>query len=293
MHQGIIVKAISGFYYVQDGDIVRQCRARGVFKKNGINPLVGDRVKFTPIGGKEGVVEEVLPRKIELVRPPIANIDQAILTFSAKEPDFNKKLLDRMLVQVERVGLPAVIIVTKIDLLEEPSLAEEWLQPYRDMGYQTVSVSTESGEGLEQVRDLLRGKLSTLAGNSGVGKSTLINTLVPGMNLNIGEISQKLGRGRHTTRHSEIFLIGEETYIIDTPGFATLEFTDLEPDRMRECFREVWQIGQDCSYRSCLHETEEGCAVRTAAESGKMSIDRYNHYLEFLAEVKEAKEWRY
>ncbi len=293
MPQGIIIKAISGFYYVQEGDVVRQCRARGVFKKNGINPLVGDRVVFTPIGGKEGVVEEVLPRTIELKRPPIANIDQAVLTFSAKEPDFNSKLLDRMLVQVERVGLSAVIVVTKADLLTDPSVAEVWLHPYREMGYQTVVVSTESGHGLEQARELLQGKLSGLSGNSGVGKSTLLNALVPGLNLNIGEISQKLGRGRHTTRHSEIFRIGEDTYVIDTPGFASLEFTELEPDRLRECFRDIWKIGQDCDYRSCLHETEEGCAVRAAAEEGSMSKDRYEHYLEFLAEVKEAKEWRY
>lgn len=293
MPQGLLIKAISGFYYVQEGDVVRQCRARGVFKKNGITPLVGDRVVFEPIGSKEGVVEEVLPRKNELVRPPVANLDQAVLTFSVKEPDFNSKLLDRMLVQVERIGLPAAIIFTKADLVDDPAIVERWMQPYRDMGYLTAAVSVRSEQGLAEVRDLLQGKLSGLAGNSGVGKSSLLNRLLPDLNLNVGEISQKLGRGRHTTRHSEIYRLFEDTYVIDTPGFSTLEFAELEPERLAECFRDIWDISHDCKYRGCLHESEDGCAVRTAAESGKLNKGRYAHYLEFLAEVKEAKEWRY
>jgi ribosome biogenesis GTPase len=293
MPEGIITKAIAGFYYVQDEDIVRQCRARGVFKKQGLSPLVGDRVIYTPIGGKEGVIEELLPRKNELVRPPIANIDQCVLTFSAKEPDFNPKLLDRMLVQVERVSLPAVIVLTKIDLLQNQEQIRAWLHPYRDMGYQTAAVSAKSGEGIDEMRELLSGKLSALAGNSGVGKSTLLNTLAPGLNLSIGEISQKLGRGRHTTRHSEIFRIFEDTFVIDTPGFAMLEFNDLEPQLLQQCFRDIWEIARDCKYRGCLHEKEDGCAVCTASETGRMSKDRYQHYLELLAEVKEAKERRY
>ena len=293
MPEGMITKAISGFYYVQEGDVVRQCRARGVFKKNGITPLVGDRVVYTESGSREGVVEEVLPRKNQLVRPPIANIDQAVLTFSAKEPDFNTKLLDRMLVHVERVGLPAVIVLTKRDLLADQDQAERWLHPYRDMGYQTVAISSREQEGLETVRDLLRGRLSGLAGNSGVGKSTLLNSLAPDLKLNTAEISQKLGRGRHTTRHSEIFRIFEETYVIDTPGFSTLEFEEYEPEELSQYFRDIWNISKDCKYRGCLHESEDGCAVRRSSEEGKLNDDRYKHYLEFLAEVKEAKERRY
>lgn len=293
MPEGIITKAISGFYYVQSEDVVRRCRARGVFKKQGITPLVGDRVNFTPIGSEEGVVEELFPRRNELVRPPIANIDQCVLTFSSREPDFNSKLLDRMIVQVERESLDAVIVLTKVDLMEDIEQAEAWLHPYREMGYLTAVVSTRTGRGVEEVRSLLRGKLSALAGNSGVGKSTLLNTLVPGLNLTIGEISQKLGRGRHTTRHSEIFRIFEETYVIDTPGFATLEFAGMEPQILQQCFRDVWELSQACKYRGCLHEREDGCAVREAVQAGRMNGDRYQHYLEFLAEVKEAKERRY
>ncbi|HEU4963082.1 MAG TPA: ribosome small subunit-dependent GTPase A [Bacilli bacterium] len=293
MPEGIITKAIAGFYYVQDEDIVRQCRARGVFKKHGINPLVGDRVVFSPIGGREGVVEEVLPRKNELVRPPIANIDQSVLTFSAVEPDFNPKLLDRMLVQTERVDLEAVIIITKIDKLPDRSVLDKWMQPYLEMGYTVLPVASKSGEGLEAVRDTLAGKLSGLAGNSGVGKSTLLNALVPGLNLNVGEISQKLGRGKHTTRHSEIYRLYEETFVIDTPGFATLEFTDMEPEVLAVCFRDIWQKSHDCKYRGCLHTTEDGCAVRPAAEAGEISPRRYANYREFLEELKEAKERRY
>lgn len=293
MPEGLITKAIAGFYYVQDGDVVRQCRARGVFKKQGINPLVGDRVVYTAIGGQEGVVEELLPRKNELVRPPLANIDQCVLTFSVKEPDFNPKLLDRMLVQVERESLPAVIVLTKVDLLADKEQADRFLHPYRDMGYQAEWVSTKSGEGVEQVRALLAGKLSGLSGNSGVGKSTLLNTLSPGLNLSIGEISQKLGRGKHTTRHSEIFRIFEDTFVIDTPGFATLEFAGMEPPILAQCFRDIWDLSHDCKYRGCLHQGEDGCAVRAGAEAGKMSPARYAHYLEFLGDLKEAKERRY
>lgn len=293
MPEGIIVKAISGFYYVQDGEIVRQCRARGVFKKREISPLVGDRVRFEPIGGREGVVEEVLPRRNELVRPPVANLDQAVLTFSAAEPDFNPKLLDRMLVHVERIDLPAVIVLTKIDLLADPSKIAAWLAPYRAMGYRTAAVSTVTGDGLDEVRAHLDHKLSGLAGNSGVGKSSLLNQIVPALNLNVGEISQKLGRGRHTTRHSEIFRLYDDTFVIDTPGFSTLEFEGMEPEHLSPCFVDIWEAGRDCKYRGCLHETEDGCAVRPAVETGALDKGRYAHYLEFLGELKEAKEWRY
>lgn len=292
MPEGIIIKAISGFYYVQEGDTVSQCRARGILRKNGVTPLVGDRVIYEP-SGSDGVVDAVLPRKNELVRPPVANLDQAVLTFSAQEPGFNPKLLDRMLVHVELESLPAVIVLTKVDLLENPADADAWLQPYRDMGYETVAVSSRLGTGLERVRELLSGKLSGLAGNSGVGKSTLLNALVPGLNLNVAEISQKLGRGKHTTRHSEIFRVFEDTYVIDTPGFSTLEFDNMEPDRLSQYFRDIWELGMQCKYRGCLHATEDGCAVRPAAEEGRLSPDRYRHYLDFLAEVKETKEYRY
>jgi len=293
MQEGIITKAISGFYYVQDGEIVRQCRARGVFKKRDITPLVGDRVKFTPIGGKEGVVEEILPRTRELIRPPIANIDQAVLTFSAIEPGFNSKLLDRMIVHVEKEGIPPVLVITKIDLLADERVVDDWLRPYREMGYGAVTLSSKDGRGIEGVRGLLAGKLSGLAGNSGVGKSSLLNALVPDLNLNVGEISQRLGRGKHTTRHSEIFRLFEDTYVIDTPGFATLEFGVMEPSDLSQYFRDIWDVSHDCKYRGCLHDTEDGCAVRPASEAGRIHKDRYAHYLEFLAELKEAKEWRY
>lgn len=293
MPEGIIVKALSGFYYVEDGQKVYMCRARGVFKKKGINPLVGDQVSYTPIGSKEGVLEEIKPRQVELVRPPIANVDQALMVFSVKEPDLNLWLLDRIIVHMERAGLPGAIVLSKIDLLVTPLEYKHSVDVYQQMNYPVFTVSSRTGKGIDHVRRYLDGKLSVVTGQSGVGKSTLLNTLSPDLNLKSGEISQKLGRGRHTTRHVELIRMADRTYVADTPGFSQLDFGLMEPKELSHCFREIRERASQCLYRGCLHEKEEGCAVYSAVQEGKIAHWRYEHYLEFLAELKDNKERRF
>ncbi|WP_018132911.1 ribosome small subunit-dependent GTPase A [Effusibacillus pohliae] len=293
MPEGMIVKALAGFYYVLVGDRLYQCRARGIFKKRGVSPLVGDRVLFTPVGGQEGVVEEILPRSVELVRPPIANVDRAVLVFSVKEPDLNRRLLDRMLVLIEKAGIEPVLVLTKIDLLEQPDLLDAEIAPYSAIGYPVYRVSAKQGVGLEEVRSLFVGKISVLAGQSGVGKSSLLNALYPSLNLKMGEVSHKLGRGRHTTRHVELIPVDSSSFIADTPGFSQLDFGELEPAELDQYFREIACLSQDCYYRECEHESEHDCAVRKALAEGKLDEIRYRHYLEFLWEVRKTKEGRY
>jgi ribosome biogenesis GTPase len=293
MQEGVIVKALSGFYYVEDGQTVRMCRARGVFKKKGITPLVGDHVTFSPIGSREGIIEDVHARRVELMRPPIANVDQALLVFSVKEPELNLWLLDRILVHTERAGLPGVIVLTKVDLLADRETFGPCAAAYERLGYPVVWVSSRTGEGIEEVRAHIQGKISVVTGQSGVGKSTLLNALSPELQLKSAEISHKLGRGRHTTRHVELLRIANQTYVADTPGFSQLEFGEMEPEELADCFRDIRQLRPQCQYRGCLHEAEEGCAVRPAVEEGRMAAWRYENYLEFLAELKDNKERRF
>ncbi|MFC4766063.1 ribosome small subunit-dependent GTPase A [Effusibacillus consociatus] len=293
MPEGMIVKALAGFYYVLAEDRLYQCRARGIFKKRGIAPLVGDRVIFTPVGGQEGVVEEVLARSVELVRPPIANVDQAVLVFSVREPVFNRRLLDRMLVLIEKAGIEAALVLTKIDLLDTLEKIDNEIRPYREIGYPVYRVSSKQGTGLEEVRSLINGKISVLAGQSGVGKSSLLNALYPSLDLKMGEVSQKLGRGRHTTRHVELIAVDSNSFIADTPGFSQLDFGHMEPEELDSYFREISQLSKDCYYRECQHETEHDCAVLKARQEGVLDELRYQHYLEFLHEVRDSKEGRY
>lgn len=293
MPKGMIIKALAGFYYVKTEDGLLQCKARGIFKKRGVSPLVGDQVVVSLVGNQEGVVEEILPRRVELIRPPIANVDQAILVFSVKEPDLNRRLLDRMLVFIEKAKLPAVIILSKVDLLDNTDSFIEHLKPYADMGYPICFVSVKDGSGLETVRSLLNGKMSVLSGQSGVGKSSLLNALFPSLDLKMGEVSQKLGRGRHTTRHVELLPVDENSFIADTPGFSQLDFGEMEPAELDLYFRDMADLSADCYYRGCLHHREHDCAVQEAVAVGKLDRTRYENYLGFLREVREAKEGRY
>ncbi|MED4726707.1 ribosome small subunit-dependent GTPase A [Aneurinibacillus migulanus] len=288
MPQGRIVKALAGYYYVQDGDTLWQCRARGVFRKKGITPLVGDEVTFET-NGTEGTVTEVSARTSELVRPPIANIDQAILVFSLAEPVFNPQLLDKFLVHTEAAGVDAVICLTKADLLAEPEEVERILKRCKAIGYPVIVTSSKGKHGIEDIRAYLTGHLSVFAGQSGVGKSSLLNALFSELQLETAPISQKLGRGKHTTRHVELIHLPEGGWVADTPGFSSLDFQSIEANELALYFKEMRAMLGECKFRGCLHVNEPGCSVRAAVEAGKIQSARYKHYLDFLQEIKDRK----
>lgn len=298
--KGTIVKALSGYYYVRAKDGLPnsetvQCRARGVFKKKGLSPLVGDNVLYSLTENGEGTVEELLPRSSELIRPPVANIDLAILVFSVTEPALNLQLLDKFLVHIEHAGIPAVLCLSKQDL-ENDGLETEEAQAaaasvnriYRPLGYEVYGTSSRRGEGIEPLQERLKGHLAVFAGQSGVGKSSLLNAIVPGLQLETNEISNRLGRGKHTTRHVELIEIGGGL-VADTPGFSQLDFTELGIEDLGYCFVEMRELSPHCKFRGCTHVHEPGCAVLEAIAKGEIEQSRHDHYVLFLAEMKEKK----
>ncbi len=304
MPEGLIVKALSGYYYVkpdtESGDYALsetgtiQCRARGIFKKKGISPLVGDGVIYSLTENGEGTVDEILPRRTELIRPPVANIRQAVLLFSVKEPDLSLILLDKFLVHIEHAGLEPLICFTKMDLIDPQDTATrnevgQAKQLYERIGYQVILTSAENELGTDQIREELNGKISMFAGQSGVGKSSLLNKVIPGSDLNTSEISMRLGRGRHTTRHVELIELQGGGYVADTPGFSQLNFTQLGVDDLGSCFREFNEYADGCKFRGCTHLHEPGCKVIEALETGEIADTRYKHYQQFYQEMKDEK----
>jgi len=290
MPEGKIVKALSGFYYVLSEGSVTQCRGRGNFRINKITPLVGDYVEFQAENKTDGYILKVNDRKNELVRPPIANVDQAILVFSASEPDFSPALLDRFLVLVESKEIEPLICVTKMDLLtsEQTNKIERYVKDYRSFGYEVLMTSSKTEHGVEELTPYLRDKISVFAGQSGVGKSSLLNALKPELELKTAMISSHLGRGKHTTRHVELIDI-EDGLVADTPGFSSLEFSELEIEELPQCFPEMVEVSEDCKFRGCLHINEPKCAVKAAVEAGEIPNYRYDHYLTFHKEIKDRK----
>ncbi|WP_309121348.1 ribosome small subunit-dependent GTPase A [Paenibacillus sp.] len=299
MQDGLIVKALSGFYYVQpdDGGDVVACRARGLFKKQGVSPLVGDRVRFEAKvdGSGEGTVVELKPRSTELVRPPIANVDTALIVFAVTRPDINRSLLDKFLALSELAGLRSILCFTKADLLEKPEAADlqaeiaELRATYERIGYPVYLTSSRGGEGIAGLLGELEGRITVIAGQSGVGKSSLLNRLAPGLLLATNEISEKLGRGKHTTRHVELFRVGERGMLADTPGFSSLEFPEMEPEALTEAFPEFAELSNGCKFRGCLHLKEPGCRVLEAVASGEADKQRYEHYAAFAVEIRDRK----
>ncbi|MDG0793404.1 ribosome small subunit-dependent GTPase A [Cohnella ginsengisoli] len=293
---GIIVKALSGYYYVRDDerDATLQCRARGIFKKRGESPLVGDRVVYEETENGEGAVNGILPRSSALIRPPVANADQAVLVFSVIRPELNLQLLDKFLVHIEHAGMDALIVLTKLDAAERSEDAgrigrdiDDAVALYEGIGYRVLAVSARQGTGLEELRGLLAGHVNVFAGQSGVGKSSLLNALVPGLTMETNEISEKLGRGKHTTRHVELVELPGGGFVADTPGFSQLDFQELGIDEIGSCFREFRELAQGCKFRGCTHVHEPGCAVLAELESGGIAESRYRHYKEFMNEWKE------
>ncbi|MEI7027209.1 ribosome small subunit-dependent GTPase A [Paenibacillus sp. y28] len=297
MPQGLIVKALSGYYYVQpegeEADTLVQCRARGIFKKKNMTPLVGDRVFYEPTENGEGTVTELMPRSSELIRPPVSNVEQAILVFSLTEPELNFQLLDKFLVHIENAGLSSVICLTKADFAEDnerlKELADKVQEIYGRIGYEVVMTSSRKGTGTERAAELLAGRISVFSGQSGVGKSSLLNRLLPGLSLETAEISMKLGRGRHTTRHVELIALPGGGYVADTPGFSQLDFLQMETEDLGRCFKEMARISSNCRFRGCTHEQEPGCAVKEALAEGEIAPSRYEHYISFLQEMKDKK----
>jgi len=287
------VKAISGFYYVfTDEKKVRCCRARGVFKKRGISPVVGDQVQVEPIGSQEGIVAVVLERKNQLVRPTIANVDQVLLVFSLVDPPLSLFALDKMIVASEREGVTVAIAFTKWDLpgaADTFSLAKEIYGP---MGYAVVPLSLREGVGEASLRALFSQRVTVMAGQSGVGKSTILRALSPESGALTGAIGERSHRGKHTTTHVELFTLADG-FVADTPGFSQIDLTDMELAQLSLHFRDFVAYASQCAFRGCLHDIEQGCAVREAVETGHIVLTRYTHYLQLLEELKEAKARRY
>ena len=271
---------------------VYQCKAKGVFRNRGVKPLVGDDVEFSILDEKdqEGNIDAILPRKNELIRPAAANVDQAMVVFALSHPAPNFNLLDRFLVMMERQNMPVILCFNKADQ-EQGQDGWDFMGSYRKAGYQVLSISALEKDGVEEVRRLLAGKTTVLAGPSGVGKSTLTNALYPQAEMETGEISKKIQRGRHTTRHSELFWIGEDTYMMDTPGFSSLYVEDLEPEELKNYFPEFAPFEDQCRFLGCVHVGERECGVKEAVEAGKIAGSRYDNYLLMYQELKKKRRY--
>lgn len=292
MPKGQIRKALSGFYYVLDEDGKRyiQCRGRGVFRNRQISPLVGDFVDYKADNDLEGTILHVYERKNELVRPPIANIDQAILVFSAKQPDFHPLLLDRFLTAIESHSIKPVICLTKMDLVNEDEKHKimEYIADYEKIGYEVIPTYINDPNLQQRLMPVLEGKTSVLAGQSGVGKSTILNTILPSLELKTDDISKALNRGKHTTRHVELIEVNSGL-LADTPGFSSFDFDTMEKEELSGCFPEMAERSNDCKFRECLHLNEPKCAIKAAVDSEEIPAYRYKHYLKFLEEIMSRK----
>ena len=293
MIRGRIQKALSGFYYVDTGGGggLLTCRARGKFRKTGESPLVGDWVEVRELGTGDGFVEAILPRKNAFERPAVANIDQMVVIASGAIPRTEPYLIDRVTAIAALKECGVVILLNKCDL--DP--ARELYEIYRSAGFPTLRVSAKTGEGIEALRELTSGRLSAFTGNSGVGKSSILNALDPTFHLKVGEVSQALGRGRHTTRHVELFHLADGAEIVDTPGFSSFETAELNLEwkrRLPESFLEFRPYLPECRFVGCSHTREKGCAVLEAVRAGKIPKSRHESYLRLYEELKPLQEWQ-
>ena len=280
--QGIIIKSLAGFYYVEADGQVYQTRARGNFRKKGKTPYVGDWVDFSAEENSEGYILSIHERKNSLVRPPIVNIDQAVVIMSAKEPDFNANLLDRFLVLLEQKTIDPIIYISKLDLLDDRTQLDAFKAIYEKIGYPFLYTMEELLPHLEQ-------KITVFMGQTGVGKSTLLNKIAPELALETGQISDSLGRGRHTTRAVSFYNVYGGK-IADTPGFSSLDYEVKESELLNDCFPELAEVSQECKFRTCTHTHEPACAVKMALESGQVAQSRYDNYLQFLSEIEKTRE---
>ena len=291
--QGKIIKGIAGFYYVHVVESgVYECKAKGIFRKDKKKPLVGDEVEIEVLSDteKEGSIIEILPRKNELVRPAVANIDQALVVFAVTEPSPHFHLLDRFLVMMDYKGIPAVLCFNKKDIAQDTQVAE-LKEVYEACGYPVLFTSAKKEENMDRLKAFLKGKTTAVAGPSGVGKSSLINLMQSDVKMETGRISQKIARGKHTTRHSELIVIEEGSYIMDTPGFSSLYINELEKEELKYYFKEFAQYEGTCKFHGCDHIHEPDCAVKAAVEEGKIHKIRYKDYTEIYQELKEKRRY--
>lgn len=286
MFQGIVVKAYNGFYYVKNTSKITMCTLRGRIKKERFSLLVGDRVVYTIIGQDKGVIEEILPRRSILARPMVANVDQVIITFAAANPGMKVELLDRFLVLAELAQLKIYLCINKTELVDRENL-QPVIELYESIGYDVIALSAKTEMGITNLRQILYDQISVFAGPSGVGKSTILNLIEPGFQLETGEVSEKIGRGKHTTRFAQLLPLTGGGYVVDTPGFSFTEFSNLKENELTYCFREIALRAAQCKFTSCLHVKEPQCAVKEAVLSGKIAQSRYDSYLAILEELKE------
>ncbi len=291
---GKIVKGIAGFYYVNTPLGLIECKAKGAFRNEGIKPLVGDNVEIEIIKGdvekKEGNIVRILPRKNSLIRPASANIDQAMIIFAIVKPDPNYNLLDRFLISMQQQNIPTVVCFNKKDIASEKEI-EELKNSYEGCGCKTLFVSGTLEEGLDEIKEALKNKTTVVAGPSGVGKSTIVNALYPEAGMLTGEISRKIERGKHTTRHAELFTLDPETYIMDTAGFTSLYVTDVEPEELWTYYPEFEEYEANCRFGGCAHISEPVCGVKDAVSEGRISAIRYDNYKQIYKELKDKKKW--
>ena len=286
---GRILRSISGFYDVQTPVELISCRARGILRKDGNTPLTGDMVEITVEKGK-GMVERILPRRNSFVRPAVANVDALVVFAANVDPVTEPFLIDRVAAIAGDQEVPVILCVNKCDL--DPAV--DLVRIYRNAGFPMIAASAETGEGVEELWKLIQGKLTAFTGNSGVGKSSMLNRLCPQLQLPTGEVSDKLGRGRHTTRHVELYRLGEDTYVADTPGFSSFDTDQMEiilKENLQYAFPDFGEYVGCCQFHDCSHRREPGCAVRAALEAGKIEKTRYESYLRLYEKASQIKLW--
>jgi ribosome biogenesis GTPase len=286
---GIVIKAYNSYYYVQTADKTHMCTLRGRFKKDRFSLLVADAVAYTVTGADKGVIEEILPRHSMLKRPMVANVDQVILTFAAANPNINPALVDRFLVLAELSSLKIVLCINKTDLADSEEIARI-ATLYRHIGYPVILLSAKNGTGISELRSILDTQISVFAGPSGVGKSTILNSIEPGLALVTGAVSEKIGRGKHTTRFAQLLSLTGGGFVVDTPGFSFTEFNDIEESMLMHCFTEFAEYIPQCKFNTCLHYKEPKCAVKNAVLDKKICQARYDSYVEILTEIKANKK---
>lgn len=284
---GTIIKGIGGFYYIKTSTDVIECKARGKFRHNELTPLVGDKVEIE-VNNNKGVIEKIYERSSELIRPNVANVTQAYVVFSIKHPDLNFDLLNKFLVMCERKNLKIMIGINKSDLANEEEI-KEVEEFFRQSGYKYIFIQAKSGIGLEELIDNLKDNVTVLCGPSGAGKSTLINKFVGMNHMETGEVSDKIRRGKHTTRHSELIEV-EHGFIVDTPGFSSLDIKDIPKEELQYCFPEFNRVQETCKFTSCIHNKEPHCAIKAAVEEGIISKQRYESYIAMLSEIMNARQ---